>query len=319
MPKLPAPSGLSKSTEDLLNGAQLPPLPDEITDESELEALDDKLRHLEFDARSADSGRTGDTASFESRDLRTPSSAASSYTSSDIPRFPESLTPPVLPGNTSELQRWHANLESRLHPFWSSVLANRTVRVSLYASDPSLFESDDRRTDESASSDGSGFPERRPITSREVITAADGSFQLKFSVPWEHMCVHPGALQIAFGGADLEQEMFVVAELLAPPSPATTPAASQRQLPLPRSPAAVTVATSIPIPLTHSSVRVISDIDDTVKLSGILSGARTVFRNVFVKDLQESVIRGMGAWYTDMWKRGVRFHYVVSALLPLHA
>lgn len=76
----------------------------------------------------------------------------------------------------------------------------------------------------------------------------------------------------------------------------------------------MTTTASIPIPLSHSSIRVISDIDDTVKLSGILNGARAVFHNVFVKDLRDSVIRGMGDWYTNMWKRGVRFHYVVSYL-----
>jgi phosphatidate phosphatase APP1 len=57
------------------------------------------------------------------------------------------------------------------------------------------------------------------------------------------------------------------------------------------------------------------DIDDTVKLSNILSGARAVFHNVFVKDLRDNVIPGMGPWYMNMWKRGVRFHYVMSDLL----
>ena len=47
------------------------------------------------------------------------------------------------------------------------------------------------------------------------------------------------------------------------------------------------------------------------KMSNILGGARTIFRNVFVKHLEELVIRGMGDWYTGMWSRGVRFHYVV--------
>ena len=66
------------------------------------------------------------------------------------------------------------------------------------------------------------------------------------------------------------------------------------------------------IPITHSPIRVISDIDDTVKLSNILGGARAIFQNVFVKDLKENIIPGMGEFYTKMWERGVRFHYVVS-------
>jgi len=74
------------------------------------------------------------------------------------------------------------------------------------------------------------------------------------------------------------------------------------------------------VPLTHSPIRVISDIDDTVKLSGIHCGARAVFHNVFVKDLEDNLIPGMGEWYSEMWRRGVRFHYVSNGpfeLLPV--
>lgn len=318
LPKLPmGPAPLSRSTEDLLTGMHLPPLPDEITDETEMDALDDKLRRLEFDARSMDSGRASDsmsTASSESYGSRTPSYAPyTSYKANGNSLSPSAppASLPILPGSSTDLQRWHANLEARLHPFWSSVLSNRTVRVSLYAADPALYE----QSDDSASSESSVSPEKQPIVTRQVTTAVDGSFQVKFSVPWERMCVHPGALHIAFGGPELEQDLFVVAELLAPPSPAPTPASSQYQAesrpPTPL-PAPVTVSSSIPIALTHSSIRVISDIDDTVKASGILGGARAVFHNVFVKDLRDSVIRGMGDWYMGMWNRGVRFHYVVS-------
>jgi phosphatidate phosphatase APP1 len=71
--------------------------------------------------------------------------------------------------------------------------------------------------------------------------------------------------------------------------------------------------TSERVPLTYSPIRVISDIDDTVKLSGVHCGARAVFHNVFVKDLEDNLIPGMGEWYSEMWRRGVRFHYVVSS------
>lgn len=332
LPKLPTATGLSRSTEDLLVGTHLPPLPDEITDESELQALDDRLRRLEFDAQSDDgSSRLSDPYPMKSTDSpgsRTPSTASApptvpggndqyAYTSGSDRTSPL----PIAPYASSDLHRWHANLEARLHPFWSSVLSNRVVRVSLYAVDSTLYDSEGQQSNESVSSEGSVSPEKQPIVTREVTTAVDGSFQLKFSVPWERMCVHPGALQIAFGGSDLEHELFVAAELLAPPSPDLAPPPGQYAAypnanhPTRQSrPLSVTTTASIPIPLSHSSIRVISDIDDTVKLSGILNGARAVFHNVFVKDLRDSVIRGMGDWYTNMWKRGVRFHYVVSYL-----
>ncbi|KAI0675667.1 hypothetical protein C8Q78DRAFT_340766 [Trametes maxima] len=324
---------MSRSTEDLLAHTHLPPLPDEITDESEMEALDDKLRRLEFDARSIDSSRSGPgalsvTSSADSQHSRSPSSASgaslpgSVYNESTGPSWPPPASTSSSNSVPSDLQRWHANLEARLHPFWSSALAARTVRLSLYAGDPSLYDGGASLTDESASSESSVSPERQPILTRETVTAVDGSFQMKFSVPWEHMCVHPGALQIAFGDPELEQDLFVVAELLAPPSPGpATPVNAQGP---PRYPTPlygpVTTSTSISIPLSYASIRVISDIDDTVKQSGILGGARAVFHNVFVKDLRDSVIRGMGDWYTSMWKRGVRFHYVSNGpfeLLPV--
>jgi hypothetical protein len=69
------------------------------------------------------------------------------------------------------------------------------------------------------------------------------------------------------------------------------------------------------VPITHSPIRVISDIDDTIKHSGVPEGSRAVFQNVFVKELKDGVIPGMGDWYTDMWNKGARFHYVVSCLL----
>ncbi|KAJ3560136.1 hypothetical protein NP233_g11030 [Leucocoprinus birnbaumii] len=74
--------------------------------------------------------------------------------------------------------------------------------------------------------------------------------------------------------------------------------------------AAQATHTRITVPITHCPIRVISDIDDTVKNSGVTEGARTVFHNVFVKELKDGVIPGMGEWYTSMWKKGARFHYV---------
>ena len=62
----------------------------------------------------------------------------------------------------------------------------------------------------------------------------------------------------------------------------------------------------------HLRTRVISDIDDTIKMSDILSGARTVCRNMFACNLEDAIIPGIGEWYTNMWNEGVRFHYVVS-------
>ena len=110
---------------------------------------------------------------------------------------------------------------------------------------------------------------------------------------------------MAFGDLEEELEVFICAELLPAPLPnqvvsLSTPEYSAR--------------TILPIVLSHSRIRLISDIDDTIKFSDIMGGARKIFHNVFVRGLEELIIHGMGDWYTRLWERGVRFHYVVSSL-----
>jgi hypothetical protein len=148
------------------------------------------------------------------------------------------------------------------------------------------------------------------LVSRDIQTDAYGFFSAKFTLCWEEICDHPGASHIAFGDEIEEHDMLIVTELLPPitaPSPPQSPVSPNS------SPSTSPTATSkLFIPLTHSPLRVISDIDDTIKFSNILSGARAVFKNVFVKELTDITIPGMGEWYSDMWRRGVRFHYVVG-------
>ncbi|KAL6703303.1 hypothetical protein ACN47E_010010 [Coniothyrium glycines] len=69
-------------------------------------------------------------------------------------------------------------------------------------------------------------------------------------------------------------------------------------------------------------ISVISDIDDTIKHSAIGSGAREIFRNVFIRDLYDLTIDGVREWYNRMAEMGVKFHYVSNSpwqLYPLIA
>jgi phosphatidate phosphatase APP1 len=60
-------------------------------------------------------------------------------------------------------------------------------------------------------------------------------------------------------------------------------------------------------------ISVISDIDDTIKHSAISSGAREIFRNVFIRDLGDLTIDGVREWYNKMAEKGVKFHYVSNS------
>lgn len=65
-------------------------------------------------------------------------------------------------------------------------------------------------------------------------------------------------------------------------------------------------------------ISVISDIDDTIKHSAISSGAREIFRNVFIRDLNDLTIEGVKEWYNNMAQHGVKFHYVSNSPWQLY-
>lgn len=60
-------------------------------------------------------------------------------------------------------------------------------------------------------------------------------------------------------------------------------------------------------------VSIISDIDDTIKNTAILSGARELFRNTFVRDLGSMAIDGVKEWYDKMIGMGCQIHYVSNS------
>lgn len=65
-------------------------------------------------------------------------------------------------------------------------------------------------------------------------------------------------------------------------------------------------------------ITVISDIDDTIKHSGIGNGAKEIFRNVFIRELHDLRIDGVTEWYSSMAQKGVQFHYVSNAPWQLY-
>ena len=317
---------------------KLPPRPSEITDDFEVEVLERQLKRATT-VRPKKSNHESPNSSSTSLPSSSSSSAScvdvsndpllsetSSYTSSRAMPIPNNSASSAGSTPAEVIRRLHTNLERRLQPFWSSVLQNRIIRLHLFISPPSSASVPDPNTSQS---DGFSFEsENGPLTSQDVITGVDGSFQAKFCLKWDELCHHPRGLHIAFGD-DVEHEVMVVAQLLPPtsipvgqnqmrsssPSPSVFSSASGSYDStiydqIPPSPKPLTSISVIPI--TYSPIRVISDIDDTIKLSNILSGARAVFYNVFVKELKDIVIPGMGEWYRRMWDKGVRFHYVVS-------
>jgi len=65
--------------------------------------------------------------------------------------------------------------------------------------------------------------------------------------------------------------------------------------------------------IPSEGISVISDIDDTIGHSAITGGAREIFRNIFVRDMDELMIEGVKEWYNKMAALGAEFHYVSNS------
>jgi hypothetical protein len=232
----------------------------------EIEALERQFRQAEISHHHTDGINIpeADAASVSLPDLSgngflsQPASPAPSKPAVS-PILAEKITP-------SEIRKLHHNLEARLQPFWSSTLSGRTIRLSIRL----VQTNNDSQT---------FSKEFIPIASRSLVTEADGSFMSRLKISWEDLCEHASAMQQLSRNPFEANELLVIAELDQLPIYQQVLASSD----------SITHA-KIYLPLSDANIRVISDIDDTVKISNILSGARTVFHHVFVKDLKELVV-----------------------------
>ncbi|KIL56524.1 hypothetical protein M378DRAFT_172637 [Amanita muscaria Koide BX008] len=197
-------------------------------------------------------------------------------------------------------RRWEANIEKRIQiVLGNSMLSSRAVDLELFVSSHH----------DVATGSCSAYTKKQEglhfVSRHELVTGTDGSFHHEFVINWDDIC-HHSVGHYSYGQQVKEHELVLHAGL----SPSNLESERSRE-------GRMEVQV---IPITHAPIRVISDIDDTIKFSNILGGARAIFRNVFVHDLEEITIPGMSEWYTKMWEEGVRFHYVSNGplqMLPL--
>ncbi|KIM20202.1 hypothetical protein M408DRAFT_334076, partial [Serendipita vermifera MAFF 305830] len=217
--------------------------------------------------------------------------------------------PQSVPMELDQLRRMHANLDMRLQPFWASGVPNRPVILTIFSA-----EEEDKDQVIQATSYSPLKPGIRPLFTIQTSTDAQGTFMQQISIPYETICTNPHGLGIAFGEYHTEPKLIIQAELKPQPQPINLLESSE-YFDTPK-----TIATHISVPISNHRVRVISDIDDTVKTADVLSGVKKIFNNVFVKGLEELVVPGMSTFYQKLHDRGVRFHYVSNSpfgLLPI--
>lgn len=337
LPKLPASTAndrsdslgmnasLSRSTEELLKLTTLPPPPEEMTPDREAEVLrtidseplepprpkfladPEALPPADLSRREREKRRsTGGAGSMYSH--RNTSSTSVSSTSSTVSQTP-SLSGLGL--STPEIIRLHDNFHNRLRPFWARMLTRGKVRVSVYTINVHT---------------GAVDSHLKPLATAEVpIVPETGYFGTIVSIPFDTICEHAGGVHITFGDQAGDSRLAAIAEYISPPPPPQSPQPGLgRPLSMsgdasPHTPPVQSQLHTLPPPtaqiecaLTDARVRLISDIDDTIKVSSILHGVRAVFRNVFVRHLDELACPGMPEFYDGLSSRGVRFHYVVG-------
>ncbi|EPQ56666.1 hypothetical protein GLOTRDRAFT_138333 [Gloeophyllum trabeum ATCC 11539] len=295
LPKLPGqiPSdnvsepSLSAVEQELLGDKRLPPTPSDIPDDYEVQALEASMRlvTIENEQRQNEERESSEDAYREGSldPVDSPASVVSSFSSSSS----FSSTSSDANSLSDAVRKMHANLEARLEPFWTTALTGRVVRISVYTSPISDMQ---HGTD---NNNADVLP--TPLMTQDALTGPDGAFQSTVVIPWSRICAY--ALQKALSDTSKEHEFFVRTELLPPPPPQANLGSGSPMAHFTPNPGyrARYIESDLPasathVPLTHSPVRVISDVDDTVKLSSILSGARAVFYNVFVKELEDVVI-----------------------------
>ncbi|EPQ31277.1 uncharacterized protein PFL1_01462 [Pseudozyma flocculosa PF-1] len=203
-----------------------------------------------------------------------------------------------------ELHRLHRNLGERLRAYWIYRSTHKDVNIEI---SPVV------RGEALRSSGG----ERVLLAATRLTTDSTGQFSHRLVVPW-HMI--SGFCSFHSSVAPRDIDGVEIRAVLPSPSPSRI-LEPGTGAPTGNDDDDTRATPWLRYPLTedgHRKVRVISDIDDTVKQTGVLLGTKRILRNVFVLPFEEVEVPGVAAWYQSMVSMGVGLHYVTNAPLELH-
>ena len=199
-----------------------------------------------------------------------------------------------------ELHQLHANLNQRLKSYWVYRSAGVDVRIEVAPVIRGAVAQNEAG-------------ERILLAATRLTTDSTGQFSHRLVVPWHMLssfcAFHTSSLQ----AQPHDIEAIEVRASLAP-SQDVSNATTEFTEPL----GATQWARYQLEEDGNRKVRIISDIDDTVKHTGVLHGVKRVLRNVFVLPYHECEVPGVSRWYHAMTKAGAGLHYVTNAPLELH-
>lgn len=300
------------------------------------ETLTDEPAPMDFPAAdkppsATRSGAASPEATAKATDSASPSRSNTSEVAFENPEF---------------LSLAHQYLDSRLRPFWSSVVPFRRVALSMYTIPLPL-----KSGEEPPKPDAELF-RQEPLMRTTFTTNGQGHFSHHFVIPWQRICTHPPSVPMAFADDPANDRtdwgLVIHAELLSEEGPDRLIQATYLEEPyeqrMPRRVSSATsffssaeppnqndgdgeqemglmglgigraaVTSNVTIGVSRpGGIRIISDLDDTVKHSDILSGPREVFRNVFCRRLEDIAVSGMSELYQRLTKEGLSSLHFVS-------
>lgn len=193
--------------------------------------------------------------------------------------------------SVDDIAGFHHNLNQRLKAYWIYRSPHKDVLIEVSPVIGGEVARD---------SDG----DRLVLASTRLTTDATGQFEYRLVVPWHMLTAFCQHYASVIGATPNRIEAVEVRAQLVDHR-AQVASSDWRRLLVQEDGA--------------RKVRVISDIDDTVKQTGVLQGAKQILRNVFVLPYHESEVQGVAAWYHSMIDLDVGLHYVTNAPLELYS
>lgn len=192
-----------------------------------------------------------------------------------------------------EIQQLTQNLNERLADFWIYRVAHRKVRVDV--------QGDFEVVDEAGQAEGR---EWTTLLAQEMTSDSNGMFRLRVNMG-----------NLSFFGDRLKRLRCRAVLLDETHSSASGSSESAAKDPASTGWCPLDLANT---PIKSPQVRVISDIDDTIRKTNVIMGLKSVFRQVFVLPHHEVTVPGVADWYHSLLNAGIGgLHYVSNAPIEL--
>ncbi|ODV59099.1 phosphatidate phosphatase APP1 ASCRUDRAFT_38145, partial [Ascoidea rubescens DSM 1968] len=79
----------------------------------------------------------------------------------------------------------------------------------------------------------------------------------------------------------------------------------------------------LPLFIHQNGISIISDIDDTIKKTDVVSDKRNLFNNVFIKDIKNWTLEGISDFFNEIYakksSKDIKFHYVSNSPWQLYS